>query len=180
MINIRKDLIEEELKDTEELRGLKFKHFKLSRKKIDRILNQYYCHVFTEHFYDSEPNIPDDIYDKYFDYAFGYNDIDCSIEEKRDAYNYVINAMKEYKDSDIRIKFCNWIEPHFKSNWGMTQETVDRVAKDSLKSILKSNVPNKERLYAAKDEDYLYVYFYGRDIWEVDCWFIFKKRKKHK
>lgn len=79
-----------------------------------------------------------------------------------------------------RIEFCNWQEPHFKGNWGATQESVDSMGQNVLKEIRDTFLlPIKDRLYYAKKDDVILIYFYGRDLWMLDYWFIFKKRNKN-
>ena len=80
-----------------------------------------------------------------------------------------------------RIEFCNWQEPHFKGNWGATQEQVDDMGQCLLKEEIRKNFPCpiKDRLYYAKKDDVVLIYFYGRDLWQVDYWFLFKKKNKN-
>ena len=100
--------------------------------------------------------------------------------------NYYDHEFNEYPIGSLdyenaRIEFCNWQEPHFKGNWGATQEQVDDMGQCLLKEEIRKNFPCpiKDRLYYAKKDDVVLIYFYGRDLWMIDYWFIFKKRNKN-
>ena len=99
--------------------------------------------------------------------------------------NYYEYEFKEYPIDSVdyenaRSEFCNWQEPHFKGNWGATQESVDSMGQNVLKEIRDTFLlPIKDRLYYAKKDDVILIYFYGRDLWMLDYWFIFKKRNKN-
>ena len=84
-----------------------------------------------------------------------------------------------YKDYELaRIKFNNWQEPYFKGNWDMSQKYVDLFGRDTLRRIRNFPKSIKNRLFIAYKDDQIRIYFYGRDFWKVDYWFIFKKRKR--
>lgn len=187
MINIRKDLIQEEL-DRDINNGFTYKKLKLSNKFIDRLFNNYYCHEMCEFFYDWEPDYDELEHDKYMTYCsilegeyFNYCDDkkEYPIEELKQAY---INILQQRKDYDpTRIEFNNWIEPYFDGCWGMSQEYVDNIARETLKKeIKKSNVSLKDRLYYSEKDEQIRIYFYGRDFTYTDYWFIFMKRKGRK
>ena len=144
LINLRKDLINEELK-YDIKRGYNFHYKKLSNKFLDWLFRHYYIQEFCENYYDSEPR------------------------------EYPINSL-DYENA--RIGFCNWQEPYFKGNWGMSQNTVDENAKRTLLYIKKYFPTSiKERLYYSQNDDLFLIYFYGRDLWDIDFWFIFKRKK---
>ena len=146
-INLRKDLINKELKDDIK-RGFEFHYKKLSNKFLDWLFRHYYIQEFCENYYDSE------------------------------FHSYPVDTL-DYKNA--RIEFCNWQEPHFKGNWGMSQATVDRTSKRTLRYIKKYFPTSiKERLYYAQKDDVILIYFYGRDLWDIDYWFIFKRKDKKK
>ena len=196
MINIRKDLIEKELERDIE-RGYIYHKFNLLNKFIDKLLNYYYCVEMCENWYDSEPNI-----DEYIsDMAFMYED--CTKEEINESnkiytkdyikekYNkeYTIKEAKrcceiekylykEYKNSERRLTFNNWQDLFGEGIWGMSQERVDKLARDTFKSIQRFNVSKKDRLYISYKDDEIRIYFYGRDFDELDYWFVFKKRDR--
>ena len=146
LINLRKDLIDEELKyDTK--RGFEFHYKKLSNKFLDWIFRHYYIQEACENYYDSTP--------------------DFDIDDENNIY--------------FDIEFCNWQEPYFKGNWGMSQKYVNTFGKNILKRIKKDfPVSIKERLYYAQKDDIILIYFYGRDLWCIDYWFIFKRKDKKK
>lgn len=146
-INLRKDLIDEELKHDRN-KGFEFHYRKLSNKFINWIFRHYYIREFCENYYDYEFN------------------------------EYPVDSL-DYENA--RIEFCNWQEPHFKGNWGMTQHDVDTDGKNLLNHI-KKHFPTsiKKRLYYSRKDEYILIYFYGRDLWYSDFWFIFKRKDKKK
>lgn len=201
MFYVSKKLIDEELKKDRDV-GLHFSYQKLSNKFIDRLFNHYYLEELCENFYDSEPDFDDEEFNMYMDYQNSYQLTGLTfwnlvsnmeeIEEKKEnfkyskqphtqkelkaAYDKVVQMYKDYEQT--RIKFNNWIEPYFKGNWDMSQEYVDSFGRSVLKHIRNFPKSIKNRLYFAKNDDQIIIYFYGRDFLEVDYWFIFRKRKK--
>lgn len=185
-MNIRKDLIQKEL-ENDVNDGLVYKPLKLTNKFIDILFNHYYCHEMTEHFYDREPDYDDAEFDKYMTYCsmleghyFNYceNKKEYPVEELKQAYFNILKQREEFEPK--RIGLLSWVEPYFKGNWGMSQETVDNVARETLKKEIKK-VPLKDRLYYAEKDDQIRIYFYGRDLRHCcDYWFIFIKRKRRK
>ena len=153
----------------------------MSKREINKLLNHYYCHEFTEHFYDSEPEVDNELNKKDYKYEF----LDCSdctkeeLEDLKNAHKEVCKIYDEYYHSERRISFCNWIEVWGYGIWGMSQRQVDQVVHERLRDILKLNFSKKDRLYYAKNDEYFMIYFYGRDLIEEDYWFIMKKRKRH-
>ena len=101
LINLRKDLINEELK-YDIKRGYNFHYKKLSNKFLDWLFRHYYIQEFCENYYDSE------------------------------FHPYPVGTL-DYENA--RIEFCNWQEPHFKGNWGATQESIDSMGQELLKDI---------------------------------------------
>lgn len=196
MINIRKDLIEQELeRDTK--RGYIYHKFNLLNKFIDKLLNYYYCVEMCENWYDSEPNIDESISDMAYMYE------DCTEEEINDKDNHFTKyyikekynkeytreeakrcyeiekqLYEEYKNSERRLTFNNWQDPYREGIWGMSQKEVDKLAYDTFKSIQKFNVSKKDRLYISYKDDEIRIYFYGRDFDELDYWFVFKKKDR--
>ena len=189
MINIRKDLIENELERDIE-RGYIYHKFNLHNKFIDKLLNYYYCVEMCENWYDSEPNIDEYISDMAFMYKFGIDEVytkeyikekynvDYTIEEAKKCNIKSNKIYEEYKNSERRLNFNNWQDPFGKGIWGMSQERVDKLARDTFKSIQKFNVSKKDRLYISYKDDEIRIYSYGRDFNESDYWFIFKKRDR--
>ncbi len=128
--------------------GFDFSYRKLSNKFIDRLFNHYYLEELCENFYDSEPESDEEEFNRYQDYE------------------------------TARIHFNNWQEPYFKGNGGMSQRDIDVYGRSVLKGIRNFPKPIKGRLYIAKKENQIRIYFYGRDFLEKDYWFIFRKRKR--
>jgi len=190
MINIRKDLIEQELeRDTK--RGYIYHKFDLHNKFIDKLLNHYYCVEMCKNWYDSEPNIDEYISDMAYMYKFGTNGKVHTKDYIKEKYNkeYTIEEAKkcniksnkiyeEYKNSERRLNFNNWQDSYGEGTWGMSQKEVDKLAYDTFKSIQRFNVSKKDRLYISYKDDEIRIYFYGRDFDELDYWFIFKKRDR--
>lgn len=176
-INIRKDLIDKELSRD----GLMYHKFHLHNSLINKLYKHYDCKEMVENFYDDEPDYDDEEHSRYMSYdsilrgkPTKYHEIDCSKEDLLQAY---INIMQQRRDYDKhRIEFCNWQEPFFDGNWGMTQKRVNNIAKGTLEDIRKCNVSKKERLYITENADEIRIYFYGRDFWKKDFWFIFKRK----
>ena len=60
----------------------------------------------------------------------------------------------------------------------MSQKYVDSLGKSVLENIRNFPKTIKDRVYIAEKDDQIRIYFYGRDFWKKDYWFIFKKRKR--
>lgn len=160
MICIDKDLIEEELKRDKE-NGFVFGYKKFSNKFLDWLFRHYYCVEMCENSYDSEPL-------RYEEWKKLQNTSEGRAKLAQVYSNYELE----------RMRFCNWQEPTMKGNWGMTQEHVDRCAKETLK--ITRNIPTvkKDRIYYAKKDDQIRIFIYGRDVRKQDTWFIFNKKDK--
>lgn len=79
-----------------------------------------------------------------------------------------------------RMGFCNWVEPMFEGNWGITQPEVDRWALNQLKACRKWNVDKSHRFYIKDEDDIIEIYAFGRDEYYSDFWWIYKKNGKEK
>lgn len=207
MIDIRTDLIQKEF-EKGCTQGLIFRRLKPSNRFIDWLFRHYYVHEHTEHFYDSEPDFDDEEFNMYLDYEFihkrinpnsgtavfktilhmddiaekkedfRYSEEEHTFEELEQAYKKITKQIEEYKSH--KIEFNNWIEPYFKGNWGMSQITVDRIARRHLESTKKCSVSYNGRLFITEKEDSIFIYYYGRDFAELDYWWIFKKKPTKK
>ena len=203
LINLRKDLIDEELKHDRN-KGFEFSFCKLSNKFIDWLFRHYYIHEVCENFYDDEPDYDDEEFNMYMDYCdnidltgmtfynivinspeiesqkenFRYSKLPHTKEELKAAYDKILQMRKDYEPR--RIEFCNWQEPYFKGNWGMSQEYVNNFGRRIL-NLIKKEFPTsiKNRLYYAKKDNIISIYFYGRDLWNKDYWFTFMKRNEN-
>lgn len=193
MNKVRLDLVNEELHGKHS-DGLKYHRLKLSRRFIDKLLNNYYCCEMTEHFYDSEPDVDSYISDMAFMYNFcsekDINSDDEHFTKKyiKDTYGKEYTAeeakrcaeennrlYEEYIHSERRLTFNNWIEVYGKGVWDMSQHRVDEVAREKLQMLYEWS--HKDRFWIARDKNYIMVYAYGRDT-GCDYWFIMKKRNK--
>lgn len=206
-MKIREDLIQKEL-DNSCIEGAVFKKLKPSNRFIDWLFRRYYVHEHTEHFYDSEPDFEDEEFNMYLDYEFihkripvssgtaffntilhmddiaeqkenfRYSEEEHTFEELEQAYNKITKQIEDYKSR--KIEFNNWIEPYFNGNWGVSQTTVDRIARRHLERIKKCPVSYNGRLFITEKEDTILIYYYGRDFVELDYWWIFKKKPTKK
>lgn len=196
MICIRKDLIDKELERDIDI-GFTYNKFNLHKGLINKLFNHYDLVEMCENFYDTEPEVDNEEFDMYLDYKENINMTGLTFwnlvsreeelkenqrfskkeytrEELKAAYEKVKKIYEDYESE--RIEFNNWQEPYFKGNWGYTQNYVNIVGKSTLEGIRKSNFSKKDRLYISYKEDYIRIYYYGRDIKQVDYWFIFKRR----
>lgn len=198
-MKIRTDLIQDELygKHSDDLQ---YHKLKLSKRFIEKIFRHYYIHEFCENFYDSEYDYDDETYDMYLDYVESFeltgrafwelvtkedqvrethkfSKQEHTREEYKQAYETIMQQKKDYEEK--RLTFCNWQEPYFKGNWGMSQKTVDQIAYENLEHFRKY-MPHQGRCYLThdKENDVIKIYLYGRDIGTRDLWFVFQKRKR--
>lgn len=154
MINVRKDLIAEELKNNH---GFQFSYQKLSNRFLDWLFNHYNVGEYTIHFYDSEPEPPED---------YDFNDAEFDKKWKQMVQDYEPERM---------IK-CNWIDVFGPGIWHMTQRETNKLSKEVLKEI-RGRISIKDRLYYANTGDDALIYFYGRDMFRHDLWFVFRRKK---
>jgi hypothetical protein len=180
MICIDKELIEKELR-TDIENGYSFMHKALSNKLLDNLFNKYYVVEACENFYDSEPNFDEELFSMYMDYEeidknedFKYSKQPHTRAELKEAYEKVNKMYEEYEPK--RIQFCNWQEPYFKGNWGVSQKRVNIISRNMLKEFRKLPVSKNERIYFAKKDNEVRIYLYGRDIIDKDLWFLFKRK----
>ena len=149
-INVRKDLIEKELSRTPELN---LKQLKLTKKFISWLFRHYSVHEFTIHFYDDEPE-------------YGY-----------DEENNPMERYKIWRDhEERRMTFNNWIDVFGPGIWDCTDKENEEIARNALVSVRNWPVKKKDRIYWAKNDDYIRIYCYGRDFCGADYWFIMKRK----
>lgn len=201
-MKIRNDLIEKELHSSG-TDGLTFRRLKPSNKFIDWLFRHYFVRELTEHFYDSEPDYDDEEFNMYMDYLYIHKQIEPSgvsffntilnleeIQEKQEdfryskephtfeeletAYKNVLKQREEYEEH--RLNFNNWIEPYFAGNWGMTQNTVDKIARRIIKSVKRAPVSYNGRLFISEKDGYIYIYYFGRDYNQADYWFVMQRK----
>lgn len=207
-MKIRKDLIEKEL-TSDRNREYVFKKIKLSKKYIDILFNQYDVIQLCENFYDSEPEVEDELFHMYMDYkcvdkltgrtlwnllsnseensedsidnkkAHTYSKNPHTKEELKEAYDKVKNIYLEYEPR--RLEFCNWQDPYEAGIWGMSQFACDIMTRDILRDLRKT-ISLKDRVYAAIDKQNkeLLIYIYGRDVLCEDYWIFLHKRNKRR
>lgn len=180
-MKIRNDLIEKELhgNGTEDLT---FRRLKPSNKFIDWLFRHYFARELTERFYDSELDYDDEEFNMYMDYLYVHKQKEDyryskklhTIKELEVAYKSILKQQEEYEEH--RLNFINWIEPYFDGNWGMTQSSVDKIAKRIMKSIKRAPVSYNNRLFISEKDDYIYIYYFGRDYNQVDYWWVMQRK----
>jgi hypothetical protein len=158
MKQINKELISEELKNDLE-NGFQYSYKKLSNKFLDWLFEHYSCVEQCDNSYDSEPV-------KYDEWK--------ALNKTPEGKAILSQKYRDYEQE--RILFCNWQEPRFAGNWGMTQKSVDRWAKVDLKNTRDISDSKKDRIYFAQKDDVIKIYFYARDMLCYDQWFIFKRK----
>ena len=95
------------------------------------------------------------------------------------SHYYVAEFTEHYYDSDLakdRLTYLVWIEPYGEGIWNMSQATADKAARNALKYVRKTNVKKDGRIWIAYEDDYIFIYWYGRDFMEVDYWWVMKRR----
>lgn len=189
--------------DSRSVLGLTFTYKKLSKKYLNWLFRHYYVREIVENFYDSEPDFDEEEFNMYMDYPlceklsclaiwnivsnideiakrkskFKYSKEHHTVEELKNAYNKVKKMYKDYET--VRIEKLTWQEPYFEGNWGMTQRKVDSFGRYFINKIRKFPMSIKDRLYVSEEKNEIQIYFYGRDVWEKDYWFTFKRKNKN-
>lgn len=158
---VRKDLIEKELS---QIQGAHFKEQKLSKRFIDCLFRHYRTAEFSIHFYDSEPDLRDDI------------DVDDPWWESPEGDEYLRQRFRE--NEERRMTFNNWVDLYTEGNWGLSQLAVDNDAREAIKSVRNWPVKKKGRIYCGTNEKYLMLYCYGRDFKGVDYWLAMRRRRQ--
>jgi len=162
LINIRVDLIEKQLQSGC-TNGLTFKKFALSQRFIDWLFAKYKTEEFSIHFYDDEPDVPDE---------WDQDGDEWDDPEFKEVWKKLV---EEYEPR--RIEFNNWIDPFAKGIWGMNQEEVDKISIENMEEILTYDVDMTDRLYISfKKDGHAFIYWYGRDFHKSDLWWIMSKR----
>lgn len=77
-----------------------------------------------------------------------------------------------------RITFCNWIEPYGEGIWNMSQVDADKEARGALDYVRQINIKKDGRIWIAHEDDYIFIYWYGRDILWSDFWLVMKRKDK--
>lgn len=180
--------------------NLCYKKLKLSNRFINKMRNSYKCVEVVENWYDSEPDVNDEEYNMYLDYqqavpsfARGKAIFDVCLrgeeiaanggfcekphtqEEMLEAYEKVKKIYEDYAEE--RLHFCNWQEPYFEGNWGMSQRFVDKFAFLTLKKAKRGSFSKKNRFYIAKEDERVVVFLLTRDVFDCDYVFVFEKKR---
>lgn len=108
------------------------------------------------------------------------------ISKLKNHYNCVEFVENSYDlDDDLteeqRLHTCNWQEPYFEGNWSYSLQYVNNCALNNLRWLKRQNIGLKDRFYISNytsedNKEYIYIYFYGRDVLQVDYWFIFERK----
>lgn len=199
---LKEDKLKELSKEEFEKGNLSYKKLKLSNRFVNKMRNSYKCVEAVENWYDSEPDVDDEEYNMYLDYqqavpsfARGKAIFDVCLrgeeiaanggfcekphtqEEMREAYEKVKKIYEDYAEE--RLHFCNWQEPYFEGNWGMSQRFVDRFAFLTMKKAKKGSFSQKNRFYIAKEEERkIFVFLLLRDVCDCDYHLVFEKKKR--
>lgn len=176
-------LLASELEKRNQLFGVKSKPVVPSRSFVRRLFNNYLCEEFDEVFYDSEPELDDEELRMHYDYCrpeVGHkmSKFEHTNEELREAFEKVREAYEKYEQR--RLTFNNWIDPNFAGCWSFTQEEVDRWAKECMSSVKNTKPGYKGRMFMWQKDNYIYVYYFGRDIRGVDYLWCLEKRARKK
>lgn len=114
-------------------------------------------------------------------YDFKYKKLSNSFIDWLFNHYYTVEFSIHYFDmidentGKHRLDFRNWIDPYGKGIWHMSQKSVDKMSKKMLKDIRKRSICKRERVYVAEKDDYVLIYWYGRDVFEEDYWWVFRK-----
>lgn len=181
MNQICKDLLKQRLEELTHGDGAEYVPLKISNRFVRWLFNHYYCHEFLECYFDSEPNIPEEQLDAYLDYSRPYPDFKyCKTEhtedELREAFEAVRKAYHDYEPQ--RLKFNNWIDVNGRGIWGMSQKTVDSLAREYLIGTKTYSPGYHGRLFISYKGDMITIYYFGRDARLVDFIWTFKKRAR--
>ena len=178
-----KNLLTGEIEKRNKLLGVKPKAVVPSRSFVQRLFNNYFCEEMDEIFYDSEPELDEEEFHMYLDYSCpeaGYKR--CKLkhtdEELREAFEKVREVYEKYEQQ--RLTFNNWVDPSFAGCWGFSQDHVDSWAKECMSSVKKTKPGYKGRMFMWQKDNYIYVYYFGRDIRGVDYWWCLEKRARKK
>ena len=109
---------------------------------------------------------------------FRYSEKEHTMEELEAAYKKIIKQREDYALRKLEVN--NWVEVYIDGNWGMSQKTIDRIARNHLESTKRCSVGYNGRLFIAEKDDIIFIYYYGRDFAEIDYWWIFKKKPTKK
>lgn len=150
-------------------------------RNIEWIKKYYRLQDFTEFYYDREP--------------------DVNLEYDDPNYDKVFNKL--YRDDWYnRMQDCCWCEPHQRGIWGYTSDYVENVGYHNLEEIRQlvakrfvdvrySRYDKNSETYRIKlsffnrmfttlsrkrNDDYFSIYWYGRDINEVDYSWGFERK----
>lgn len=102
------------------------------------------------------------------------------VEHTEHFYDLELECGTEFDNSGQKydIEFNNWIDPYSEGIWGMSQSDVDKISRQHLKNTKKCGVSYNGRLYIAKEDNHVFIYYYGRDFAQLDYWWIFEKKEK--
>ena len=96
------------------------------------------------------------------------------------AEEFSINWYDSEPDDELGITdpmtFNNWIDPYGEGIWDMSQDKVDKVAREYLYEIRNAPVKKDGRLYIFYSNDQVFIYWYGRDCMYRDYWWYMKRR----
>ena len=166
-----------------EFENLKFKPLNPTNSFIEKLYNHYYTEEFLENYFDSEPEIKDEkLKQNHMIYDLGYNKNSWTEAETikyKAAYDEVERIKKEFSEHEKLEKLC-WCEVYGEGIWHMSQKKVDEVSYKRLRWVKRNTVSYKDRIYYAKTENRILIYYYGRDrddIANCDFWWTFYRKE---
>lgn len=139
------------------------KPVKFTKSLLDSLFNKYNYYTYTELYYDSE--IDDD-------------------DRNYKGENMTDEQWEQYKNSYDSRKFNNWCDPYEEGIWGFTNQQVKKLIIQELNTLKKYQYTNLNdvRFYMNENSEKVNIYFYGRDLEDLQCdyWFCFYKQESNK
>ena len=114
-------------------------------------------------------------------------DFKCNYEFKYLSKKALLKLLKEHNDSSMcEWDYCCyglyqncWQEPYFEGNWGMSQEKVNEIIKETIKKTAKICKRDNRILYCEVD-DVINIVIIARDVMYCDFLIAFDNKKQLK
>ena len=149
--------IEKEFKNQKEDN---MKPVKFTKSLLDGLFKKFNTYAYTELYYDSEVDDDDRSYK---------------------GENMTDDEWEQYKNNYDSRRFNNWCDPYEDGIWGFTNKRIKKLIIYELNNIKKYQYTNTNdiRFYMNEAEEKVNIYFYGRDLEDLQCdyWFCFYKLK---
>jgi hypothetical protein len=133
-----------------ELKPISFSPFK--------ILNHYHIFEFTTQWYDSDAP-------------------ECRTCNRECLISEYCEAWENWRSSEKRLSFNNWVDVIGQGVWGMSQKECDEKVREIFEREIYKDGSWRERLFywQPEDPDQINLFYYNRDRGHYDYWFIFVK-----